>query len=215
MALRLSLCSAQEYAAQDFLLKNRINCVKSTSAGRLFDAMSALLGSKRVNTFEGEAATALEYAAQKYLKKQGWPDLTAPGIHALPAVCPSDAPEILSPGSGGQVITHLSDRFFTVGDTASLIRQLIGVSSAEYGAALFHEYLAQSILAGCRRAGEMTGLETVALSGGCFQHRALTRRARDLLEKDGFHVLLHSLVPPNDGGVALGQAVYGLYSHSA
>jgi hydrogenase maturation protein HypF len=78
-------------------------------------------------------------------------------------------------------------------------------------AARFHATLADAVLAGCRRAREEHGVSTVALSGGCFQNRRLTEGARDRLAAAGFEVLLHRCVPPNDGGVSLGQATVAAY----
>jgi hydrogenase maturation protein HypF len=66
--------------------------------------------------------------------------------------------------------------------------------------------LAAALAESCRRAREATGLGTVALSGGCFQNRLLTTLTVARLEAAGFEVLLHSRVPPSDGGIALGQA---------
>ncbi|HYX92421.1 MAG TPA: hypothetical protein VE782_12740, partial [Myxococcaceae bacterium] len=73
-------------------------------------------------------------------------------------------------------------------------------------AAAFHGTLCHAIAAACQRAREATGLGTVALSGGCFQNARLTLGCVALLEADGFEVLIHRQVPPNDGGVSLGQA---------
>jgi hydrogenase maturation protein HypF len=73
-------------------------------------------------------------------------------------------------------------------------------------AARFHETLARAVLEAARRARDSRHLETVALSGGCFQNKRLTRRCDELLARDGFEVLVHRTVPPNDGGVSLGQA---------
>jgi hydrogenase maturation protein HypF len=72
--------------------------------------------------------------------------------------------------------------------------------------ARFHRMLALVIQAACRLLRERCGVATVALSGGCFQNRLLTEQSLSLLEQDGFKVLIHRRVPPNDGGVALGQA---------
>jgi hydrogenase maturation protein HypF len=69
-----------------------------------------------------------------------------------------------------------------------------------------HETMASVVAAAARRSREAYGVNAVALSGGCFQNRILTERACDLLEADRFRVLVHRRVPPNDGGVALGQA---------
>ena len=63
----------------------------------------------------------------------------------------------------------------------------------------------------CAKIRSQTGLETVALSGGVFQNRLLLRLCDEALQQRGFTVLRHSLVPPNDGGIALGQAIYAMY----
>jgi hydrogenase maturation protein HypF len=73
-------------------------------------------------------------------------------------------------------------------------------------AARFHETMTRAIGAGCRDARERSGLETVALSGGVFQNTRLLARTIEQLEADGFRVLRHRRVPPNDGGISLGQA---------
>jgi hydrogenase maturation protein HypF len=80
-----------------------------------------------------------------------------------------------------------------------------GVAAAAVSAR-FHETLARGVAELCRRGREDHGLGAVALTGGCFQNRRLTERCARLLAAAGFEVLLHARVPPNDGGVALGQA---------
>lgn len=72
---------------------------------------------------------------------------------------------------------------------------------------MFHRQLADQITEACRWERDRSGLTVCALSGGCFQNRLLLEMVQDSLERDGFRVLTHSLVPPNDGGIALGQAV--------
>ena len=74
----------------------------------------------------------------------------------------------------------------------------------------FHRALADEILAACEEAERQTGIRKVALSGGVFQNRLLLELVDDGLTEMGFKVLKHSLIPPNDGGIALGQAVYGM-----
>ena len=74
----------------------------------------------------------------------------------------------------------------------------------------FHRALADEILAACEEAERQTGIRKVALSGGVFQNRLLLELVDDGLTELGFKVLKHSLIPPNDGGIALGQAVYGM-----
>jgi hydrogenase maturation protein HypF len=79
--------------------------------------------------------------------------------------------------------------------------------SAEKLAYWFHAILAEQIIRSCQRASEQTGLRVCALSGGVFQNQLLLKLCDDRLEAEGFRVLKHSLLPPNDGGIALGQAV--------
>ena len=90
-----------------------------------------------------------------------------------------------------------------------LIRRLAGESTDRL-AMEFHRRLAGQIAGAVQAAREQTGLPAVALSGGVFQNRLLLELTVELLEQMKFRVLTHHLVPPNDGGIALGQAVYGL-----
>jgi hydrogenase maturation protein HypF len=69
----------------------------------------------------------------------------------------------------------------------------------------FHATIVEMIVRGCRRIRERTGLTRVALSGGCFVNSVLVEGAIGRLEAEGFEVLLRRIVPPNDGGIALGQ----------
>jgi hydrogenase maturation protein HypF len=95
-------------------------------------------------------------------------------------------------------------------DLRPMVRGVVGDlgagGSVGFVSARFHETFARLIVKGCLQAREATGVDTAALSGGCFQNRRLTERALALLRSEGFEVLLHEKVPPNDGGVALGQA---------
>jgi hydrogenase maturation protein HypF len=71
----------------------------------------------------------------------------------------------------------------------------------------FHAVLAEQIVSAVRKAGEQTGIDTAALSGGVFQNLLLLEMTDQRLEEEGMRVIRHSMVPPNDGGIALGQAV--------
>ena len=77
---------------------------------------------------------------------------------------------------------------------------------------MFHEYLAHGMCRIAFETREKTGVNIVALSGGCFQNLLLLKLCREKLASEGFRVLTHSLVPPNDGGIGLGQAFYGMWS---
>lgn len=184
-ALALGLGTEGEIVAQCLMAEKHLNCVTTTSAGRLFDAVSALLGIRRVSTFEGEAAMYLEAAAENF------------GVStALP-------PPLLFEAAG----------FFRLPTRAIFQRLAAARRKGEAPARLaaeFHAMLAASVVAGCRAAREATGLSAAALSGGVFQNRLLLRLVTEGLAADGFTVLRHHLIPPNDGGLALGQAVHAL-----
>lgn len=213
IAGRLNLADEKALRAQRAMLEHRFNTVESTSAGRLFDAASALLGIRTSSTFEGEASMALEFAAERYEKKQGVrADAELSGDDAdgqrLFSVCRYDAahgsahPKAIAGDTGRErefvirterLIRFLAERRLAGADTGKL-------------AYLFHVTVARMILAGARECRRKTGITRAALSGGVFQNLLLLRLAVRLLEEDGFTVLTHSLIPPNDGGIALGQA---------
>jgi hydrogenase maturation protein HypF len=147
----------------------------TTSAGRLFDGVAALVGLHERASFEGQAAMALEAVA----------DLAEDGGYPVPLVESSAGPSLLDWGPLIEAI--LED-----------LRRGRAVSRI---AARFHCGLVEGIAAVARRTGE----RTVALTGGCFQNRLLTESVARRLEADGFRVLLHRHVPTNDGGISLGQ----------
>ena len=183
-AFRLGLGSKEEISAQSFLLKNGINTVTSTSAGRLFDAVSAALGLCRVSTFEGEAAMALQFAAEAW---------DAEGeVFVLP---PLDTAE------DGRLLLPTTSLF------AEIVRRRLSGENRTALAAAFHASFAALIGMGCRAVREKTGVSAVALSGGVFQNTLLLRQVERDLREGGFEVLRHRLIPANDGGLSLGQAV--------
>ena len=176
----LNLCSEADLEAMFFMLDNNINTIKSTSAGRLFDAVSAILGIRTSSTFEGEASMYLEFAARQ------WQDEHK---DALPVPAEMN-----------------TDRLF-----AYLLEQRLKGEDSGKLAYLFHADLARFITDACLRARKNTGLNVAALSGGVFQNLLLTEFVTTFLQKEGFTVLRHSLLPPNDGGICLGQAVAAMY----
>lgn len=187
---KLGLCEENTAKVQLTMADRNINAVRSTSAGRLFDGVSAILGIRTASTFEGEASTALQYRAEAWNKAH-------PSTDAIPL----EAPEMDAEG----FLTLPTDRL--VQDI--LTRRLAG-ESVDRLAMEFHRRLAGQIAGAVQAAREQTGLPAVALSGGVFQNRLLLELTAELLEQMKFRVLTHHLVPPNDGGIALGQAVYGL-----
>ena len=178
----------QELKFQLMMIQKKINCVNSTSSGRLFDGVSALLGICTRSTFEGEAAMKLQFAAEKYVGSGS----VETEKHFLP-----------DPGE-----------LFAL-DTVTLVQELIQGrlrgESQEFLAWKFHAALAQLITAGALRCRDICGIEECALSGGVFQNTLLLKLCISELEKNGFNILRHRLLPPNDGGIALGQAAVAMY----
>ena len=173
----------------DFMLGNSINTVKSTSAGRLFDAVSAVLGIKSASTFEGEASMALQFAAER---------AEAQGISLAPYE--------------GRLMNIDEEQFELCTDT--LLMELAARSLADQDtdqlAYFFHKALADMIVIACCYQRTRCDVNVVALSGGVFQNLLLLRLVDDGLEREGFKVLKHGVVPTNDGGIALGQAAAGI-----
>ena len=207
---KLGLCTEQEAKVLVTMAQRKLNAVTSTSAGRLFDGVSAILGIRRASTFEGEASTALEFAAeawraQKIQKKNV--DIRVKSLKMWMTE-KKDIPE--NPGTSA---SSTEERKFVLntGDiVAHLVQEKLAGEDSGKLAYEFHRALAEQILAACEAAEQETGIKKVALSGGVFQNRLLLELVDDGLAERGFEVLKHSLIPPNDGGIALGQAAYGM-----
>lgn len=88
-----------------------------------------------------------------------------------------------------------------------IVRRRLSGEDVVHLAAAFHATLAEMIAAGCRAARDKTSVSVVALSGGVFQNTVLLGLVEQNLRRDGFYVLRHRLIPANDGGISLGQAV--------
>ena len=184
---KLGICTAKEYKLLSVMAEKKVNAVSSTSAGRLFDAASAVLGIRRFSTFEGEASMALQFAAEKFSREPF-------GIY--------EPMEKLTAEKEGRIMLC----------TQALIKRLCqGMQNGEDKNRLsyeFHSLLADMTAQACRTISERTGVKVCALSGGVFQNKLLLKMVKCRLEKMGLRVLIHSLVPANDGGIALGQAFY-------
>jgi len=173
---------SQELALLQNMLAQKLNAPLTSSAGRLFDAVAAILGLRQQTKFEGQAAMELEFVLDGVETDEDYPfELFTINRNGFPATI--------------------------VVDWAPMMRQLIterrrGVPTANLSAK-FHNTLAAIIIAVARRAGE----NRVVLTGGCFQNKYLTERAVHRLRREGFRPYWHQRVPPNDGGIALGQAV--------
>ena len=177
----LGICSEQERKMIVLMTEKRLNTVVSTSCGRLFDAVSAILGLCRRSSFEGEAAVKLQFAAE-----------------SSPDVSMENIPEnIVHEG----ILTMRTDLL-----VRELIEQHLAGESPRRCARRFHGKLAGMIAQTCAQLREHYQCNTCALSGGVFQNTLLLEETVSRLEQLGFTVLKHQLVPPNDGGIALGQA---------
>lgn len=186
--------AARPLATLDAMIKSGTNAPKASSCGRLFDAVAAALGICRDRQgHEGEAASRLEaLACEQTLRDED-------DALAYPFSIPN-LPGSGLPGSGLPYIEPLAMWRALLGD-------LILDTPAPVIAARFHKGLARIVAAMAQKlAGEGRRFDTVALSGGCFQNKVLLEQSASRLRTAGFTVLTHTLVPPNDGGIALGQA---------
>lgn len=150
--------------------------LRTSSVGRLFDAVAALCGLASLVTYEGEAAIALE---------------------GLAAACDGTDDAYQWTGS----------------DATAVLRAIIDDLSAGVEHSLvaykFHRAVAHFVVSTCRRLRDRSAIDTVALSGGVFQNRLLVELLLPMLGEAGFTVLRQSQVPPNDGGISLGQVAIG------
>lgn len=196
----LALCDEATRNVYAQMAKRKVNSVISTSAGRLFDAVSAILGIRLRSTFEGEASTTLEFAAERYETTK----------HSLEL-----EKEIETCLAEWNQLTNLEEkeeRFLlpTKDLVKFMIEKRLSKHSNEQLAYFFHAILAKQIVAACKKASFLSGCKTCALSGGVFQNQLLLKLCDQSLQKEGFQVLKHSLLPPNDGGIAVGQAVVAM-----
>ncbi|WP_439882718.1 carbamoyltransferase HypF [Pontibacter sp. MBLB2868] len=158
------------------MLHKNLNTPVTSSSGRLFDGVAALLGLRQKVSFEGQAAMELEFAARQGIAEV-YPITIAAGNPGVPAVI-----------DWRPMLLQLMD---------DLKRQVArGVIAAR-----FHNTLAESILLVARQIGE----QRVVLTGGCFQNRYLAEKVVARLQQGGFTPYWHRRIPPNDGGLAVGQ----------
>jgi hydrogenase maturation protein HypF len=180
-------------------IERKINSPLSSSMGRLFDAISALLGIRGEIDYEGQAAVELEMAAHSSV-------IARPG--------PSEARELDEAISGNnesypyRIVEDEGIRIVRLRDLLSaVIEDLHQGASKGRISVKFHNTVAQMINEMCHLIADETDISQVALSGGVFQNRLLLRKTVSLLESSGFQVFTHRQVPCNDGGISLGQAV--------
>ncbi|MCD4739043.1 MAG: carbamoyltransferase HypF [Anaerolineae bacterium] len=174
------------YPQESVLIRQQIehglNVSRTSSMGRLFDAVSALLGVCQTTTYEAQAAIELEQVA----------------VESRGALSPY--PFDLAEGEDGVLVVQLAPLF---GALLAEIGRGVAVSEIAWR---FHRTVAEMIAQVCERIRVATGLNTVALSGGVFQNQLLLELALPRLTSQGFEILLHRQVPTNDGGISLGQA---------
>jgi len=165
------------------IVEHRVNCPVTSSAGRLFDVVSALIGvpgSWRI-TYEGQAAIELEMVAAGRAS-EGYPVL------------------LRDAGEEGWVVE-------TRPIIDAVLDDMLDRKPASEISARFHRTMAEIVVTTCMRIRESGGLSAVALSGGTFQNALLFEQVLELLIASGFIVYRHRRVPANDGGLSLGQAV--------
>ena len=191
--------SSAELATLKTMLAKKLNSPVTTSMGRLFDAVASLINLRQQIRFEGQAAMELEFAMEETEFDEAYP---------LPiADCRLPIEEPATTTDKSEIGNRKSKMIL---DWSPMIEEILsdmekGVSVGTISAR-FHNALAESIVTVAKRAGQ----NRVVLSGGCFQNRYLTERAVRRLQAEGFRPYWHQRVPPNDGGIALGQVVAAL-----
>ena len=163
-------------------LEHHLNSPLTSSMGRLFDAVSALIGVCQRTTYEGQAAIELEMAVDPHEN----------GFYAF---------EIRPGASGESGVIDPRPMWET------LIADWLAATPVPILAARFHNGLAQLATDLCLEIRRTTGASTVAFSGGVWQNRCLLQKTTAKLRRQNFKVLLHRQLPPNDGCIALGQAM--------
>ena len=161
------------------MLQRGLNCPRTSSTGRVFDAAAGLLGLCHKMEFEAQAAIALEQAATHYIAAHGAPQVLANGWQI---------------DQNGQL------------DLLPLFAHLTDTTDAGQGAAIFHATLIAALTDWVTQAAQRSGIKTIAFGGGCFSNKLLSAGLRERLDGAGLKVLTAKLVQPGDTAIALGQA---------
>lgn len=205
---------SNELATLKSMLERGLNSPFTSSAGRLFDAVSALVGLRQRIRFEGQAAMELEFAREEIDTDEAYPWPVGGGIayrHSPIAETATPAGSSAVSSRSADIDPHLStfdpQSSALSLDWAPMIRGVLadveGGAAASVISAKFHNTLVDLIVGVARQCGE----ERVVLSGGCFQNRYLVEHSVRQLQQEGFRPYWHQRVPPNDGGIALGQII--------
>jgi hydrogenase maturation protein HypF len=168
-------------------LEHRINAPLTSSMGRLFDAVSSLIGVCQHITYEGQAAIELEMAVDPH-ENRAYPFMIKPGI--------DDQGKIIDP-------QPMFD---------DLITDWLKGIPVPILAARFHNGVARLAVEICQEIKQSHGVSTVALSGGVWQNRYLLQKTAQSLKQLDYRVLIHRSLPPNDGCIALGQALVAAHT---
>ena len=166
-------------AAVRSMIERRINSVETSACGRLFDAVASIAGVRDEVNFEAQAAIELEMSA-------------AAGVDAI-------YPFDIQDTEPWQIDARPAIR--------AIVRDVLAAKAGGYVSAAFHNTIAAIVVEVSRRLRSREGIGRVCLSGGTFQNMYLLERTVAGLRAEGFEVFLHAKVPPNDGGIALGQAM--------
>lgn len=186
------LASTQSFTAVELRLLSQqldrnIHCVPSSSMGRLFDAVASLAGLRQRVTYEAQAAVELEFLAAACLGKTTITDLNYPI----------------------DLVNAPNWRWDTKPMLVAIVEDCLQAVDRGLIAAKFHCSVAVATRRICQLARESTGIGKVGLTGGVFQNAVLSELVTRELQAVGFEVLVHTKVPPNDGGLSLGQAIIG------
>ena len=180
------------------MLDKGINSPLTSSCGRLFDAVTALLNIRHIVSYDGQAAIELEALAES----------TGGDVKSPFAKAPNNGPKGDTGGFPFNIASHEGNPFqidFSATITAIVSDLNAGIPPA-VTARRFHTTVANAAVEACTRIAGETGLNRVVLSGGVFQNRLLSEMVYTGLTERGLQVFTHRLVSPNDGGIALGQA---------
>ena len=160
------------------MIDSNVNCPLTSSAGRLFDAVSALLGIRQEVYYEGQAAIELEMACGN----------DTDGFYPV---------ELREHGNTFEVLLEPLVR--------GIVEDLVKRTATDVAAARFHNTLTEIICAVCLKIRALSRQRRVVLSGGVFQNRRLLEAVYTRLGAEGFDVFMHQAIPTNDGGISLGQ----------
>jgi hydrogenase maturation protein HypF len=182
-------CPADELSLLKQQLERNLNCVPTSSMGRLFDAVSSLAGVCHRAGYEAQAAIELEAAAVGGETEED-------ARYAFRLVRSTGSPIACDPAPL----------------LGAVVEDLRHGTPAPAVAGRFHQAVARLVRTVCAAAREETGMETVALTGGVFANVLLSSLCARGLREDDFTVLRHQRIPPNDGGLAVGQLVVAAHT---